>query len=232
MTPDPWQTTLLRSTSNRQQLLCSRQAGKSTAAAALALLTALLKPPALTLLLSPTLRQSGELFRQKVLPLWRAMGCPGLKRKPTALELELANGSRIVSLPESEEGIRGFSSVALLVIDEASRVSDALYMAVRPMLAVSQGRLIALSTPFGQRGWFFQEWEGLSAWERIRITANQVPRITREFLAEERRTLGDRWYFQEYHCEFVEGIGNVFSSADIHAALSDDVEPLFCGVTL
>ena len=63
-------------------------------------------------------------------------------------------GSRIISLPGDEKNIRGYSGVTLLVIYEAARVSDVLYRSVRPMLAVSKGRLVCLSTPFGKRGWF------------------------------------------------------------------------------
>lgn len=229
MTADAWQTTLLRSQDSRLLLLCSRQAGKSQTAAALALRTALLEGPALVLLLSPTLRQSGELFRQKLLPLWRKLGRPLFSRKPTQLELELSNGSRVVSLPESEEGIRGFSSVNLLVIDEASRVGDSLYHAVRPMLAVSRGRLMALTTPFGKRGWFYEEWTGARAWNRVKITADQCPRISAEFLAEELETLGERWFSQEYFVTFADVVGAVFRQEDIEAALSDDVQPLFVG---
>jgi hypothetical protein len=55
--------------------------------------------------------------------------------------------------------VRCFSP-GLVIVDEAARVPDDLYRAVRPMLAVSQGRLIALSTPFGQRGWFYDELHG------------------------------------------------------------------------
>jgi hypothetical protein len=47
--PDPWQADLLRTSRTRTLLLCSRQAGKSTVAAALALQAALLEPPALVL---------------------------------------------------------------------------------------------------------------------------------------------------------------------------------------
>ncbi len=43
-----------------------------------------------------------------------------------------------------------------LKIDEAARVSDELYRAVRPMLATSGGRIVLLSTPFGKRGFFFR----------------------------------------------------------------------------
>jgi hypothetical protein len=209
-------------------LLCSRQAGKSQSVAAVALKTALLEPGSLVLLLSPTLRQSGELFRDKVLTLYNALGWPVQPlRKPTQLMLELVNGSRIVSLPESEGGIRGFSKVKLLVIDEAARVSGELYRAVRPMLAVSRGRLIALSTPFGKLGWFYDEWSSDNAWERVKITATQCPRISPAFLAEERRALGPRWYSQEYMCSFEEIIDSVFSHDDVTAACRDELPPLF-----
>jgi hypothetical protein len=71
-----------------------------------------------------------------------------------SLRLELENGSRIVSLPGKQDTVRGFSGVRLLVVDEAARVPGELYFAVRPMLAVSGGRLLALSTPFGTVRWF------------------------------------------------------------------------------
>jgi hypothetical protein len=64
------------------------------------------------------------------------------------------------------------------------------------MLAVSGGKLVAVSTPFGKRGWFYDEWTGAADWERVQITATQCPRITSDFLAEEKRSMGDRWYRQ------------------------------------
>src|SRR5262249_20497556 len=201
--PDPWQRDLLRSRSSRVLLLCTRQAGKSTAAAALALREALLRPGALVLLLSPTLRQSGELFRDKVKRLYNALGRPVATVQESALTMELANGSRIVSLPGEEGSIRGYSGVALLVVDEAARVDDALYCTIRPMLAISRGQLVALSTPFGRRGWFFDSWQSGEPWRRVKITADQCQRITPEFLAEERRSIGERWFAQEYGCEFL-----------------------------
>lgn len=226
MPPDPWQADLLRTSPERMLLLCSRQAGKSTTAAALALRVALLQPRSPILILSPTDRQSSELFR-KILDGYRALGRPVPAVGETLHHLQLANGSRILSLPGTEKTVRGYSGVALLIIDEAARVDDALYRAVRPMLAVSKGRLIALSTPFGKRGWFHDAWHSDESWNRLCITADKCPRITKEFLAEERRALGDRWYRQEYLCSFEDVIDAVFSYADIQAALRDDVKPLF-----
>jgi hypothetical protein len=225
--PDPWQAELLRSTAQAILLLCSRQTGKSTVAAALALKMALLKPDTLTLLLSPTLRQSGELFRTKVMRLYQALGRPVATVQESALTVQFANGSRVVSLPGEEGTIRGYSDVGLLVIDEAARVSDGLYGAVRPMLAVSGGRLLCLSTPFGRQGWFYEAWRNTAEpWHRVKITAEQCPRIPRGFLAAERVAIGPRYYSQEYGCEFMDLIGALFSGADIDAILDRPVEAL------
>lgn len=227
MVPDAWQTTCIRSPWLRELWLCGRQCGKSQTAAALALVTALLQDGSLTLLLSPTLRQSGELFRDKLLRMWRRLDCPLMDRRPTQLSLELTNGSRVVSLPENEEGIRGFSGVNLLIIDEAARVGDTVYRAVRPFLATSRGKLVALSTPFGRRGWFSDEWHGEGSWRRVRVPATECPRIDPAFLRDEERALGRRWFAQEYLCEFADAVGAVFADDDIAAAMSNDVEPLY-----
>jgi hypothetical protein len=226
--PDSWQADLLRSDAHQRILLCCRQAGKSTVAALLALHAALYRPPALVLLLSPSLRQSQELYR-KVRSGYRALGeaAPGVVEE-TALRLELANGSRVVSLPGKEATVRGFSGATLLVVDEASRVPDELYFGVRPMLAVSGGSLVLLSTPFGQRGFFWHAWsEGGDDWLRVKITAEQCPRIDPAWLAKEREAIGDWWYRQEYGCEFVDAADQVFAQVDVLRALSDEVRPLF-----
>lgn len=178
------------------------------------------------LLLSPSLRQSQELFR-KVTDLYAALRRPVAAEQVSALRLELVNGSRIVSLPGTEQTVRGFSGVSLLVVDEASRVPDALYFAVRPMTAVSRGRMICLSTPFGKRGWFFEAWHSAEPWERVKVTAEECGRIPPAFLQEERQALGERWYRQEYTCSFEDVVDAVFQHADIQAAMSMDVKPLF-----
>lgn len=224
--PDPWQAEVLRADGPRVLLNASRQSGKSTVAAALALRTALLEPGSLVLLLSPTQRQSGELFRDKVVRLYNSLGRPVATVQESALTMTLANDSRIVSLPGDEETVRGYSGVKLLVIDEASRVADSLYASVRPMLAVSRGRLVCLSTPFGRRGWFYEAWSGSDAWQRVCIPASQCPRITADFLEEERRAIGDRWFRQEYGVEFLSAIGSVFSGDDIDAAFVPGVQAL------
>jgi hypothetical protein len=225
--PDPWQVQLLRSPSRQIALNCSRQAGKSTSTALLALHTALYVPNSLVLLLAPALRQSQELFR-KVKQHAGALGLPNEAiEEESALRIELASGGRIVALPGKEATIRGFSAVTLLIVDEASRVDDALYRAVRPMLAVSGGRVVLLSSSFGKRGFFHEEWhDGGATWIRIEVPATRVPRIPAEFLAEERRALGI-WYEQEYMCQFLDTTNQVFSGDSIERALTRDVVSLF-----
>ena len=95
------------------------------------------------------------------------------------------------------------------------------------MLAVSGGRLIALSTPFGRRGWFFEEWESDRGWHRVKVTAHECSRISPRFLDEERSALGDWWYTQEYECEFRDAIDSVFSRDAVAASVSNCVSPLF-----
>ncbi len=223
--PDPWQAEVLRGDAPRLLLNCSRQSGKSTTTAALALHQALYQAGTLALLLSPSLRQSSELFR-KVSGFYHAAGEPVPAEAESTLRLELSNGSRVVSLPGREATVRGYSGVDLLVIDEAARVDDALYYSIRPMLAVSGGRLVTLSTPFGKRGWWWLEWDqGGGSWERVKVTAEQCPRITAEFLAEERRHLGDWWYQQEYMCEFMEAETAAFTWEMLQSAVQEEVQP-------
>jgi hypothetical protein len=213
MEPDPWQADVLEGGHQRLLLNCCRQAGKSTAVAALALVEALWRSDSLVLLLSRSQRQSAELFR--TLATFYARLRSPLCHRQTAHELEFTNRSRIVSLPCSPDTVRGFAHVTMLVIDEAARVPDELYRTVRPMLAVSGGRLICLSTPRGKQGFFYEAWaKGGPEWRRIEVPADQVRRIRPEFLEEERRTLSPAWFRQEYGCSFEALAGLVYPDFD------------------
>lgn len=209
LSADSWQRDFLLSTAAHVLLNCSRQAGKSTVVAALAVHQALVHDGSLVLLVAPAQRQSQELFR-KVMAAFHALGPTVPVRRCNQGELELNNGSRIVALPGVEKTIRSYSGVGLLIIDEAARVPDDLYRSVRPMLAVSRGRLVALSTPFGQQGWFYHEWIGAGPWKRLQITWKECPRIDPALIAEDTRSLGQGWVDQEYGCLFTALEGLVY----------------------
>ncbi len=214
LTPDPWQRDLLFSREPYLLLNCARQTGKSTTVASIALHRLLTEAGSLVLLVAPSERQSHELFR-KVIHAYQALDQPIPSIRSNQSELELTTGARLVALPGREETIRSFSGVNLLILDEASRVPDDLYRSVRPMLAVSHGRLLALSTPFGQRGWFYEEWVGVGPWQRVQIPWSQCPRIAGDFIAEEMRALGQAWVDQEYNGLFTTMEGLVFPEFEL-----------------
>ncbi len=224
--PDPWQCDVLRSESRQIILNVTRQGGKSSVSAIRGLHKALYNNGSLVLLLAPSYRQSKELFR-KMRDAHAALPFARRFTSESALEVELSNRSRIVALPGKEETIRGFSGVDELIVDEASRVPDPMYQAVRPMLAVSGGQITLLSTPFGKRGFFFQEWTEGEGWHRTMVTAKECPRITTEWLEQEQRSMPDWWFRQEYLCEFMETLDQVFAYEDIQRALDPEVKPLF-----
>jgi hypothetical protein len=195
-------------------------------AGVVALHRSLVAPGSLILILAPAERQAKELF-SKVAESYHALGHIVPAESYRKLGMELTNGSRIEALPGTEKTVRGFSGVDVLIVDEASRVADDLYYAVRPMLAISGGRLMLLSTPYGKRGVFFEEWDRGVAWERYEVPASQCPRISGTFLEEERRALPAWIYRQEYECSFEETEDQVFSHDLVSAAVTDEVTPLF-----
>ena len=201
LTPDPWQREVMAATLRGEDVLvlASRQAGKSTVSAAIALHTAL-ATRGTVLLIAPTERQSSELAK-RVRDIAQAAHLEAEAEGRTYLEL--AGGGRVIALPASPEGIRGYSA-HLVVLDEAAYVPDELYVAARPMLAVTRGRVLAISTPSAQRGWFYREWTSGEGWRKVRVTAKDIPRYSQEFLERERQALGELEFRREYLVEWVD----------------------------
>ncbi len=225
--PDVRQGALLRQNARRLLLNCTRQWGKSTITAAKAVARAQEREGSLTLVVSPSARQSGE-FLRKAAGFVRRMGIRPRGDGDNEISLLFPNGSRLVGLPGTEATVRGFSAVSLMLIDEAARLSDEMYKAVRPMLAVGDGDLWLMSTPFGKRGFFWEEWtKGGDLWERVAVPATECARIHPSFLEEERRSLGERWFRQEYLCEFLEAEDVLFRREMVERAFSDEIKPLF-----
>jgi phage terminase large subunit-like protein len=233
--PDEWQKEVLTWVQrNRQKavppgllLNCGRQTGKSTTAAHLAAHTAIYYKNSLILLVSPSLRQSSEIFR-KVRDTLHSLKLEVELDEDNRLSCQLHNKSRIVSLPGIEKTVRGYSGATLIIEDEAARVDDEMNHSVRPMLAVSKGLLIEMSTPFGKRGHFYEAWtskDGL--WDRVEAPATLCPRIDPGWLERERKDIGDWWFMQEYMCKFMDAVDSIFNHDTIMEAISNDVKPLF-----
>jgi hypothetical protein len=185
---------------------------------------ALYVPGSLSLLVAPSLRQSVEVFRT-TLGLYKQLGRPIDAESENTMALSLENGSRILALPGSESTLRGFGSVALLVIDEASRVPDEVYHSVAPMLAVSRGSKVAISTPNGRRGWWYGAWaSGGERWNRYTVRASECSRISPDFLEEARREMPDWMFAQEFECACTDSDRQAFAGADIEAAFDEGVQ--------
>jgi hypothetical protein len=226
--PDEHQARFLQSTAHRVILNCTRQWGKSTVCAAAAVHKAFTRPETLVLIACPSERQSAE-FLRKASAFVRTLGIKPRGDGDNDVSLQLPNGSRIVGLPGTiHRTIRGFSALSLLIIDEAAQVSDELYVALRPMLAVARGDLWLLSTPYGKRGFFHREWtQGGDRWARFSVPATECPRIPAPFLEEEREVLGEQYFNQEYMCQFYATYDALFEEEQVRRRLSNDVEPLF-----
>jgi len=153
------------------------------------------------LVVNPSERQSRE-FLRKAKRFVSRLKIPIRGDGDNQVSLQLPNGSRLVGIPGKEETVRGFSAVSLLLIDEAARVSDEMYNSVTPMLAVGGGHLCLMSMPHGKRGFFNEAWMKGGNWTRISVKATDCPRISKAFLEEQRKSMGDRWYRQEHLCEF------------------------------
>ena len=227
LTLDEWQRSALTSEATQSLWNAHRQSGKSTIAAILGLHTALSTPNALVLAVSPGERQSKLLFRT-MMTFYRHLGRPVPALVENRLSVELANGSSIFALPGDADTVRGFSGVNLVLADEAARIPDPMMAAVRPMLSVSGGRLVTMSTPAGKVGWFWAAWDqGGDDWERVRVPATACPRISPAWLEQERRALPASWFAAEYECEFGDVDDAAFRGEDIAAAFSPEVRPLF-----
>jgi hypothetical protein len=149
-----------------------------------------MRAESLVLVASPSAMQSNELVQKAKVMLGR-LGMRTRGDGSGRVSAVLPNGSRIVGLPDMEDTIRGHSAVSLMLIDEAARLKDETYLAMRPMLAVGKGDLWLMSTPFGKRGFFHQAWEhGGDGWFRMSVPVTECPRIEKDFLEGS----GQQWH--------------------------------------
>jgi hypothetical protein len=227
LVPDPWQIDVLRSTADRVIVAASRQCGKSTVASLAALHTILYRPNSLVLMLAPVQRQSQELLG-RTLAAYRKLGRPVPPAREMQTSLELVNGSRLICLPGDAATVRCFSEVTFALFDEAAMVADSgLFAAVLPMLAISKSKAWAISSPFGRRGWFWEQFASDDpTWEKWVVKSTQCPRIDPAFVEQQRRLLGDRYARQEFGVEFLDSIGQVFSTESVMNAFTPSLRPL------
>lgn len=222
---DAWQIKMLDSRSKRTALNIHRQGGKSTMSSLICLHTALFRPGSLSLIIAPALRQSQENFRKIRAFIDQLSGVPKFDES-TKLSLQFETGSRILCLPGGNDGktIRGFSRPDVIIEDEAAQCSDELHYAIMPMMATYPDcRYVMASTPFGQRGHYYKIWKESVAWEKFILKASDNPRISADYLAEMRATIGPYMYAQEFECEFVASETQLISHEAILKSMNSDI---------
>jgi hypothetical protein len=201
--PDPWQIAELRSTSRRQMWTICRQAGKSTTAAVRAAHQVMYKKQSLALVISPSQRQSIELFKKIYNVIYIKQ--PNNIMRLSELKLELHNKSRVVALPSSELTVRGYSAPDLIIVDEAAFTSDDLMAALIPMMAANpKSKLLCISTPNGKRGWYYNSWIDDEMFTKTLLTWKDCPRITPEVVSHYERLTSELMRRQEFDCEFLD----------------------------
>ncbi len=232
--PDESQKEFLRAT-NEEIILCwSRQSGKTTSAAVKLTHRVMTTSGLQVLIISASQRQAGimqsivrqfVLMAQKTVKKWRIVKEFEMHEDPlddnskmikcNAMALEIGNGSEVISVPAKEDTIVGYSP-DIIAIDEAARVPDAVYYAILPMRAAHPCQLILISTPNGQRGFFYEEWhENRRPWLKRMVTAHDCPRISKEFLTQERNAVPRDIFEQEYECSYLAVAGSLFTPEQI-----------------
>lgn len=214
--PDSHQEQVLTADKKRVILLMARQRGKTDCVALRALHRATFWANSMIIIVSASEKQTKEVVR-KINAHRRKLNLHVKMLEENKQTLELPNRSRIVALPASAGTVRGYSSVDLLIEDEAGEVPDDLHETVKPMLQVSDGTMFILGTPKGPKGHFSEIWhQGDDAiWDKIKSTAWDNPRVSKQWLENERRhceRVGKAlWFQQEYECAFIAtGAGLVY----------------------
>lgn len=220
-TLDPWQKKYIETEGNCF-LLCSRQSGKTAAMAIKFGRRAALNPKRIIGMFAFTEKQAYNMFFKTLMYLkaeFPKMIKTG-KDKPTRHIIQLTNGSIIMcyAVGLTGEGIRTYT-LTDLVIDEAAPMAREVFIALTPMLAVTKGTLDISSTPRGKSGYFFECSDHPSLGDKMKknitrfyVEAKDCPRHTEEFLSEERASMSELEYAQEYLAKFLDEVRQVFST--------------------
>ena len=207
--PFPYQARILSDPSPRIVACLGRQTGKTTTIALKAVHFAYCNAETITLIVSPSLRQSTIMFDRILDFIGGSRWLRGSVVRRTRTLIELSNGSRIIALPCSEHLLRGYTA-DLIVVDEAAFLEDEVITDILfPMLATTGGRLILLSTPWGT-GNFFHRAFCDPAWSTHRVESSQNPLIPEGFLEEQRRRMTRESYAMEYEARFVDAATSYF----------------------
>lgn len=255
--PFAWQAQVLPDIINRWvMLLCARQSGKTHIVGGKCLHKAKHKIPSFCVVVSPSKDQS-KLVMRKVEELSLRDGELPVLKNDNEFDKRWVTGSEIRAFPGTERSVRGPSKPDIIIFDEGARVLDETYAAVTPMTTAAGTQVVASSTAFGRRGWFYRNWVNPKSyyqkilvripWEPVRgelvdampadkFKAKWAERGVDAYYSERhvkwevQRDLddhGEQWIRQEYCCEFLEDELGLFRMDDIMAAFRSEQADIF-----
>ena len=218
---DEWQRKVLTQKGNIC-LRSGRQVGKSTVISIKAAEYAVNNKKKTVLVVAAVERQAYHLFEMTLNYLtdnYKSHIKMG-KSRPTKSKIQLKNGSVIMCLPTgvSGLGIRGYT-IDLLIADEAAFIPEEVCTAITPMLSVTRGDIILLSTPHGKEGFYYDCFQN-EAYSSFHISSEECGRIDEKFLKREKERMTKVQYAQEYLGEFVDELMQFFSTDLIRSAMT------------
>ena len=208
-TLDPWQERLIKCKKD-VTIVSGRQCGKTTGVSIVIGEEAVDIPNSYIMIGGYVIEQAEHL-------LWKVKDYlyakyPGkIKGRPTLHFIELENGSKIICKAVGDTGasMRG-PTVTLLVLDEAAIIPDRAWVAIEPVISVSKGRTILLSTGQCKKGFFYKSTLNPDI-EQFHISARDCPRHTKEFLDKKEAELSPVAFAQEYLGEFLDDYNRKFT---------------------
>ncbi len=208
-TLDPWQEEVLKSTSMYLCIISGRQCGKSTVVSILAAETAINSPGEFIIIGAHVIEQAEILFR-KIKAYMEAKHQKEIK-KATLQFMELKNGSIIICIPIGDAGssMRGYTAT-MIIIDEAALIHDRAWEAIEPIISVTKGKVILLSTPQSKKGFFYKAFIN-EDYQNFHISARDCPRHTKEFLDRKESEMSPVAFGQEYLGEFLDDYNRKFT---------------------
>ena len=132
------------------------------------------------------------------------------KPKPTNHVINLKNGSSIhcYAAGDTGYGIMGFT-IDLLIADECAWIKEEVWNSITPALAVTNGNMWLLSTPFLSEGFYFDCFDD-ETFTSFHQSSEDCPRITKEFLERMKQRFTKTKYNQMYLGEFVDDAHRIF----------------------
>lgn len=221
--PFPYQVEFLLDSSDRIIFVAGRQVGKSTMTALKGLYECLKNPNYLVLVLAPTMRQARIVF-DKMREILISTVWSSEVLNITRSWIEFKNRSKIICLPSGFTGetIRGYTA-NVVIVDEAAYVPDEVFVAVVPALSVTKGKLILLGTPAGKRGYFWEAWNS-GEWSKHYAKTEDNPLVPKSFIEEQKASMTDLHFRQEFLGEFVEEVGAFIPYSLIMKAVDNNLE--------